>query len=164
MGQGAGATWETVAALFERYFLQGMSEKEFRANRYVYSIRHLYALEGSRIDHLPDTYAATLPPLALSCRDAWRCRALMCLCLCLCVRVAPHRCAALVQQTCQPNDCNGCPYATHGAPALRAALARRHGPADVDTVCDLAASGHYQVRLRAALVRPPARLPAWRMG
>lgn len=37
-------------------------------------------------------------------------------------------CEHIIAQDCQVGDCNGCPYKTFDAAALRRALAARHGP------------------------------------
>ena len=117
-----------------------MSAREFKNNRYVYSIRHLYGLEGGRIDHPADRHGSgpLAPPhvagafLTRAGSVDWWC-------------VSPASCGHLVQQDCQVNDCNGCAFRTFDAAALRIALLERHSASAVDEICAAAAAGQFQV-------------------
>eukprot|EP00041_Stephanoeca_diplocostata_P001434 m.20025 g.20025 ORF g.20025 m.20025 type:complete len:54 (-) comp12006_c0_seq1:37-198(-) len=46
--KGLGLTVEEVQTLVTREFLKAMTHDKFDSKRYLYSIRHLYGLEGAR--------------------------------------------------------------------------------------------------------------------
>jgi DNA primase large subunit len=55
--KGAGLAVGETLGLFEREFLQVKTPDVIKKKGYLYSIRHLYGLEGSRIDRKPHTCA-----------------------------------------------------------------------------------------------------------
>ena len=53
--KGAGLSWEDILQLYSKHCLRVMTSDQYRKKRYEYEIRHLFALEGSRIDREPFT-------------------------------------------------------------------------------------------------------------